>query len=127
MSEIGNREYPPQWWEPGTTQVSYLRDHACLTILLSGEFDVYSCVAAYRQAHYILLGQVYDQVILDLTNVDFCDCAGLRSLIAMYYLATDRGATCVFQNPQSNLNWLLRELRPFPTSVVNSPGPPARR
>jgi anti-anti-sigma factor len=122
MTGIGNHEYPPQWWESSTSQVSYHHDRACLTILLAGELDAFSGAAAHRQVREILTTLTFNRVILDLANVDFCDCAGVRTLIAMHYLATDRGESCVVRNLPDHVAWLLRLLRvPATLGVV----PPA--
>jgi anti-anti-sigma factor len=126
MTGIGNHEYPPQWWEASTSQVSYRRDRTSLTLLLAGELDAFSCVATYRQVRDILTDPGYSRVTLDLADVDFCDCAGVRALIAMHYLATDRGASCVLENPQGHVMWLLRELRAPDTLVVTFPLPSSR-
>jgi anti-anti-sigma factor len=124
---IGNHEYPPQWWEPTTGQMSYHHDRACLTILLAGDLDAFTGAAAYRQVRDILATFTCNRVILDLADVDFCDCAGVRTLIAMHYLATDRGGTCVVRNPQDHVAWLLRELRVPATLGVASPEGSRRR
>jgi anti-anti-sigma factor len=127
MTGIGNYEYPPQWWEPSTSQVSYHHDRSCLTIQLAGELDAFNGAAAYRQARDILITFACNRVILDLANLDFCDCAGVRILIAMHYLATDRGGACEVHNPQDHVAWLLRELRLPGTLGFSPPRPPSRR
>jgi anti-anti-sigma factor len=127
VTGIGNHEYPPQWWEPSTIQVSYRRDRAGLTLVLAGELDAFSGVVAYRQVRDILAIFTYDRVVLDVSKVDFCDCAGVRTLIAMHHLATDRGATCVVHNPQDHIVWLLQELHARSTLMVTPPRPPSRR
>jgi anti-anti-sigma factor len=125
MTRLGNHEYPPQWWDASTSRVSYRHDRVGLTILLAGELDAFSSMAAYQQVKDILTTFTFDRVTLDVADVDFCDCAGVRTLIAMHYLATDRGATCELRQLQSHLAWLLRKLGAHATLVVAPPRPPA--
>jgi anti-sigma B factor antagonist len=48
-----------------------------------------------------------DPVIIDLTNVEFIDSSGLRSLLAASRRANDRGTAVVLRNPSSSVVRLL--------------------
>jgi anti-anti-sigma factor len=123
MPEIGYREYLPQWWELPEIQISYRHHRACLTIMLSGELDAFNCMEAYRKVREILTVSIFDRVVIDLADVDFCDCAGVRALVGMHYLATDRGAECVVRNIQDQVARPLHALHATAVLVV---GPGSR-
>ena len=89
-----------------------------LTIRLQGSLDAMSVTAL--QTQLFDLTRVYDvlglavplrQIHIDVAEVDFCDAAGLRMLIAARCVAGARDVTCHLRNPQPHLRWLLRATR----------------
>jgi anti-anti-sigma factor len=47
-------------------------------------------------------------VVIDLSEVDFCDCAGARVLVAAHGVARARGVPCRLSVPQPHVVWLLQ-------------------
>ncbi|MEV6300465.1 STAS domain-containing protein [Actinoplanes sp. NPDC051861] len=100
------------------TRIVGSRDGDRLLITLRGSLDAMSVSALQTQLYD--LAQVYDlvgfgapvrQVHIDLAEVDFCDAAGLRMLVAARRVAEARQATCHLHDPQPHLRWLLRATR----------------
>ncbi|AEV86107.1 hypothetical protein ACWT_5090 [Actinoplanes sp. SE50] len=89
-----------------------------LLIHLRGSLDAMSVTALQTQlydltrVHDVLgLAAPVRQIHIDLAEVDFCDAAGLRMLVAARCVADARDATCHLRNPQPHLRWLLRATR----------------
>ncbi|GIF03256.1 STAS domain-containing protein [Actinoplanes siamensis] len=96
------------------TRIAGARTGDRLTIHLRGSLDAMSVTALQTQLYD--LTRVYDvlglsmpvrQIHIDVTDVDFCDAAGLRMLVAARCVAQARDATCHLRNPQPHLRWLL--------------------
>ncbi|KUL27949.1 STAS domain-containing protein [Actinoplanes awajinensis] len=97
------------------TRIAGARQGDRLMIQLQGSLDAMSVTALQTQLYD--LTRVYDvlglaapvrQIHIDVAEVDFCDAAGLRMLVAARCVAGARNATCHLRNPQPHLRWLLR-------------------
>ncbi|MEV6346331.1 STAS domain-containing protein [Actinoplanes sp. NPDC051851] len=100
------------------TRIAGAREGDQLLITLHGSLDAMSVTALQTQLYD--LTRVYDllglgvpvrQIHIDLAQVDFCDAAGLRMLVAARRVADARDATCHLRNAQPHLRWLLRATR----------------
>ncbi|GAA2876358.1 hypothetical protein Acy02nite_05840 [Actinoplanes cyaneus] len=100
------------------TRIAGARNGDRLIIRLQGSLDAMSVTALQTQLYD--LTRVYDvlglmvpvrQIHIDVAEVDFCDAAGLRMLVAARRVAGARDATCHLRNPQPHLRWLLRATR----------------
>lgn len=100
------------------TAIAGARTGDRLTIRLQGSLDAMSVTALQTQLYD--LTRVYDvlglaapvrQIHIDLAEVDFCDAAGLRMLVAARCVAGARDVTCHLRNPQPHLRWLLSATR----------------
>jgi anti-anti-sigma factor len=98
----------------GGTRIAGARQGDRLIIELRGSLDAMSVAALQTQLYD--LTTVYDvigltrpvrQIHIDVAEVDFCDAAGLRMLVAASSVAGARDATCHLRNPQPHLRWLL--------------------
>ncbi|WP_436530188.1 STAS domain-containing protein [Actinoplanes sp. HUAS TT8] len=100
------------------TRIAGVRTGDRLMIRLQGSLDAMSVTALQTQLYdltrvYDVLGLVVPvrQIHIDVAEVDFCDAAGLRMLVAARCVADARDATCHLRNPQPHLRWLLRATR----------------
>ncbi|GIF15867.1 STAS domain-containing protein [Actinoplanes teichomyceticus] len=100
------------------TRIAGARQGDRLMIQLHGSLDAMSVAALQTQLYdltrvYDLLGPARPvrQIHIDVGQVDFCDAAGLRMLVAARTVAGARDATCHLRNPQPHLRWLLRATR----------------
>lgn len=100
------------------TKIAGARNGDRLMIQLAGSLDATSVTALQTQLYD--LTRVYDvlgltvpvrQIHIDVAEVDFCDAAGLRMLVAARCVAEARDATCHLRNPQPHLRWLLSATR----------------
>ena len=84
------------------------RDDQALTVAVRGDLD-FAVQHAVRAALMCIV--VLDRpghVVLDLSRLDFCDCAGARMLADVRRKIIARGGTCVADHPQRHVTWLLR-------------------
>ncbi|MBG0567407.1 STAS domain-containing protein [Actinoplanes aureus] len=100
---------------PSGTRIAGTRVGDRLLITLYGSLDAMSVGALQTQlfdmaqVHDLIgLGVPVRQIHIDLAEVDFCDAAGLRMLLAARRVAEARKATCHLHDPQPHLRWLLR-------------------
>ncbi|GIE86365.1 STAS domain-containing protein [Actinoplanes regularis] len=100
------------------TRIDGARHGDRLMIRLQGSLDAMSVTALQTQLYDLtrvhdLLGLAVPvrQIHIDVAEVDFCDAAGLRMLIAARCVAGARDATCHLRNPQPHLRWLLHATR----------------
>ncbi|MFI1988731.1 STAS domain-containing protein [Actinoplanes sp. NPDC020271] len=100
------------------TRIAGARHGDRLNIHLQGSLDAMSVTALQTQLYdlttvFDVLGLTVPvrQIHIDVAEVDFCDAAGLRMLVAARCVAEARDATCHLRNPQPHLRWLLRATR----------------
>jgi anti-anti-sigma factor len=79
-----------------------------LVVDLIGSIDATHHGALYRMLEELLSTDAPSRVVIDLSDVDFCDCAGARVLVAAHRLAKAHGAVCQLRFPQPHLVWLLQ-------------------
>jgi anti-sigma B factor antagonist len=93
---------------PPLINVEAVRRNGVLTIGLSGELDCATQTATRRALDDGLAGHLPPSMIVDLTRLDFCDCAGARVLKDLQRAVEEREISCVFKNPQPQVRWVLR-------------------
>lgn len=88
--------------------IDSVRRDGVLTIRLSGELDCATEAATRRALIDCLAARRPTELIIDLAQLGFCDCAGARVLQELQHAAEGHDVPCVFTNPQSQVGWLLR-------------------
>jgi anti-anti-sigma factor len=78
-----------------------------LTITVAGSVDVQACATVSQRLGELIGGSDHRQVVLDLSGVEFCDCAGVRALLTVHELATAAGITCEVRGVRPHVRWLL--------------------
>jgi anti-sigma B factor antagonist len=79
-----------------------------LTIRLSGELDCATQSATRNALKDNCGGHLPPRLIIDLTQLDFCDCAGARVLSDLQQAAEEQNVSCVIKDPQPQVRWVLR-------------------
>ncbi|GLY88293.1 STAS domain-containing protein [Actinoallomurus iriomotensis] len=82
-----------------------IRGHTVLAI--SGELDIASTSALQDRITSVLDDTVMP-LIIDLSDVSFCDASGLRMLVTVRRRAHDRGRAMALSGPRPNVRRLLR-------------------
>ncbi|MFE5549750.1 lipid asymmetry maintenance protein MlaB [Streptomyces sp. NPDC056534] len=78
-------------------------------VKVSGDLDI-GTVPDLRQALFVAVS-VYEETVVDLARLGFCDCAGLGGLVAVRNAAHRRGARLEWQHIPGHLRVLLRATR----------------
>jgi anti-sigma B factor antagonist len=98
---------------PGVVVTSAGRDDT-VSIAISGDLDA-GTQDVIRSALLSIVGSRQPHhVFLDLSRLDFCDCAGARMLVLVQREIVARGAACTARNPQPQVAWLMEWLRQNP-------------
>jgi anti-sigma B factor antagonist len=92
---------------PPLVHVEAVRRDGVLIIRLSGELDCATQTAARHALDDSLADHPPPRMIVDLTQLDFCDCAGARVLKELQRAAEEHEISYVFQNPQPQVRWVL--------------------
>jgi anti-anti-sigma factor len=79
-----------------------------LVVRLSGSIDAMRHGVLYHALEDLLCSVAPPRVVIDVSDVDFCDCAGARVLVAVHRLARTRGVVCQLRHPQPHLVRLLQ-------------------
>ncbi|MFI7598049.1 STAS domain-containing protein [Actinoplanes sp. NPDC049681] len=90
-----------------TVTVVTAADGRDLTIKLCGSIDLQSRLTLNETLRRVLDTGTAERIVLDLERVGFCDCAGIRALIAAHRHAAARGVRCSIGKPQEHIRWLL--------------------
>ncbi|MBG0565409.1 STAS domain-containing protein [Actinoplanes aureus] len=93
-----------------------------LTIAVSGCVDVQACSTVTQRLCELIGGSDHRHVVLDLSGVEFCDCAGVRALLAVQEQATGAGVTCTVQGVRPHVRWLLEFTGAAPMLGLTRPG-----
>ncbi|MFC4116313.1 STAS domain-containing protein [Nonomuraea zeae] len=80
---------------------------AATTVHLSGEIDIFTSKALRRQLLDTLRHST-NLLILDLSQVSFCDSSGLAVLVGIQRRARDLGITFALANPRPYTSEVLR-------------------
>ncbi|MFI6597363.1 STAS domain-containing protein [Nonomuraea sp. NPDC050536] len=76
------------------------------TVHLSGEIDIFTCPALRRQLLHTL-HQCTSLLIVDLSEVTFCDAGGLAVMVGIQHRARAQGITFVLTGPRPFMSRLL--------------------
>ncbi|WP_214322750.1 STAS domain-containing protein [Nonomuraea sediminis] len=79
---------------------------ATTTVRLTGEIDIFTS-DALRQRLLSVLDSCTSVLVLDLSEVSFCDTAGLGALVGIQHRARGQGITVTLAAPQPYLVRLL--------------------
>jgi anti-sigma B factor antagonist len=96
------RRPPPQRGPAMPTETLTVERHDCndrAEISLAGEIDVASA-PILRHALSRCLADGVRTIEVDLTRVDFCDCAGLSAFLQAYHQAAAAGASLRLHHPR---------------------------
>ncbi|GAA3693867.1 hypothetical protein GCM10022224_069200 [Nonomuraea antimicrobica] len=77
------------------------------TVRLSGEIDIFT-TAALRQQLLNTLKYSTSLLVIDLSQVSFCDAGGLAVLVGIRHRARTMGITLVLSGPRPFMSRLLR-------------------
>jgi anti-sigma B factor antagonist len=84
------------------------RGHAGVTVLaVSGELDL-ATISILKEAVGGQFGSAGDSVVLDLSDLTFCDSTGLGSFVALHRQATQVGTTLALAAPRKRVADLLQ-------------------
>ncbi|MER7577908.1 STAS domain-containing protein [Streptomyces sp. NPDC126514] len=89
-------------------------------VTVAGELDILTAPDV-RQA-LTAAATVYEETVVDLARLAFCDCAGLGALISARNTARRRGTHLRWQHIPEHLQWLLRATG---TRLTGTSPPPA--
>ncbi|MFJ9041851.1 STAS domain-containing protein [Streptomyces sp. NPDC102406] len=92
----------------GTPSVRTLATDRSMVIRLSGELDYVTCRSLTEQVTEVLVCSGAGSVVLDLSQVSFCDSAGLSLLLGAYRRTEERGIHLVLASPPEQLRRILR-------------------
>ncbi|MEU4426159.1 STAS domain-containing protein [Actinoplanes sp. NPDC024001] len=93
--------------DPCTATVVATSDAGRLVIAVSGSIDVQASATVADQLGRMIGAGDHERVVLDLSGVEFCDCAGARALLAVHELAEAAGIACTVEGPRPHIRWLL--------------------
>jgi anti-anti-sigma factor len=79
-----------------------------LTVSLSGDLDYASQATARGALDDSFARHMPRTVVIDLAQLDFCDCAGVRVLTGLHHHAAAYNATCIIKDPQPQVSWVLQ-------------------
>lgn len=92
-----------------TFLVDYAQDDESAVVRFVGELDISDAERARDAglAAVAALGSEGSRLIIDVSELAFCDSRGLHALIAIRDAASDRGCAVVLRRPQAMLRRIL--------------------
>ncbi len=82
---------------------SKLYNHT-LYISIDGELDEHNANTVRKQFDELIKENVYRQIIVDLSGLDFMDSTGIGVLIGRYKLLKDKGVPIFISNPSKQVD-----------------------
>lgn len=79
-----------------------------LYLSLTGDLDEHNAFYVRQEIDNILTVQKYNQVIVDLANLDFMDSTGIGVLIGRYKLIKDTGIPIFISNPNKQVDKIFQ-------------------
>jgi anti-anti-sigma factor len=86
------------------------RDDQALTVAVRGDLDFAVQQAVRAAVMCIVVLDRPGHVVLDLSQLEFCDCAGARMLADVQRTVTERGGTFAAADAQPHVAWLMHWL-----------------
>lgn len=74
-----------------------------LELILQGEIDHHSAVRVRTEIDRLLMERQPEQVILDLSRIDFMDSSGLGLIMGRYALMQRLGGELILRNPSKGI------------------------
>ncbi|WIM93129.1 STAS domain-containing protein [Actinoplanes oblitus] len=81
-----------------------------LTIRLGGELDGTTAPALAAQLGSVISVGPVQRVVVDLSDVEFCDAATVRVFVVLAAALDGRGAALRLHGARPHIEWLLRQL-----------------
>ncbi|WP_449060246.1 STAS domain-containing protein [Planomonospora algeriensis] len=91
----------------GTRPSGATRPSAPTTVRLSGEIDILTA-GALRERLLDALRHSTGPLVLDLSEVSFCDASGLSVLVGVQHRARELGAILILTAPRPHMSRILR-------------------
>ncbi|GIF22709.1 anti-anti-sigma factor [Actinoplanes tereljensis] len=82
-----------------------------LTIRLTGEIDLATATPLGDRLQNMVATSPARHVVVDLAGVDFCDAAGVRTLVSLATTATGHGGSFRLHGARPHIVWLLTTLQ----------------
>ncbi|CAH1903651.1 Intermembrane phospholipid transport system permease protein MlaE [Candidatus Nitrotoga sp. HW29] len=90
-----------------------------LTLSLRGRLDAYSILAVWREASEVLAEIDSARVVIDGTQIDYCDTAGAAMLLDLAQIARATGAETEFVNLSEQVQQFLKLFDPTTLAAQN--------
>ena len=81
-----------------------------LMIRIAGDLDWATMPAVHHHLNALITARVAAHIVVNLADVDFCDTAAIRALMALAEAATGRGATFQVRGARVHIAWLCSQL-----------------
>jgi anti-sigma B factor antagonist len=76
-------------------------------LALAGEIDLYTAPRLQSELTRALAAADPAQIVVDMSDVDFCDSTGMNVLLAAHRLASERGGDLVLARPRAAVRKIL--------------------
>jgi anti-anti-sigma factor len=96
--------------EPVTPVAAVTAGSGGLTIRLAGELDGVTAPSLRDQIQTVIAAGPARDIVVDLTDVDFCDAATVRVFVLLASTVTTNGAALHLHNARPHIAWLLNHL-----------------
>ena len=101
---------------PGTGKVRHVElkvstrsQGGCVVMSLGGEIDLYTAPRLHGELFTLLSGDGPVQVVVDMSEVDFCDSTGMNVLLAAHRRAREQGGDLELAAPRPADRKILQE------------------
>jgi anti-sigma B factor antagonist len=100
---------------PGTGKVRHVElkvsirsQGGCVVMSLGGEIDLYTAPRLHGELFTLLSGDGPVQVVVDMSEVDFCDSTGMNVLLAAHRRAREQGGDLELAAPRPAVRKILQ-------------------
>lgn len=110
VSSDGSWSSDASVWSASAVSVTVREDPTRVTIGLTGEIHAANARTLQTQLRDLINAHAAQQVVIDLSQVEFCDLAGLRLLLGTQQYAIGHAVSCEFVRPAPSVVYLTRLL-----------------
>ena len=89
-------------------KVSTRSQGGCVVMSLGGEIDLYTAPRLHGELFTLLSGDGPVQVVVDMSEVDFCDSTGMNVLLAAHRRAREQGGDLELAAPRPAVRKILQ-------------------